>query len=221
MNNQILGEKKKSNFDENLADYVNELAEKGELKAGNQIEIPSGKKVIFYKDFAYKHESRNLDSWLQNWPCKISHMPSMQELYLAGKQNKDIPENLRILTRTSLVKIRSGREFEVVHNQGSLICENQIVFVPYFVGEDLENQLRGNVLCGAFLRTLFNTEDSPEQILNTLRNLSKGKKIILATPEDSKQKEFITVFYSTADYCLLTAKELPDNAFQTIGVKYE
>lgn len=221
MHREILGEKKKTSFDDNLADIVNELAEKGELNTKKQIEIPSGKNIVFYKDFAYKNERHNLNDWLNDWPCKVSHLPSMPELYLIGKRNKGIPKNLIILTRTRLVKIRNGREFEVIHDTEGPMNKNLIVFVPYFIGEELEDQLEKNPQCGAFLRTLFSTEDSSEQILSSLRNLSKGKHIILATPEDSKNNEFITVFYSTADYCLLTAKELTDIEFETIGVKYE
>lgn len=91
MNNHILGDKRKSNFDDNLANVVNEIFDKmpEKVESTPKIILP-GKKVILDYYSANRGGTLTQDFWLKYWNERNGDqiMASMADFYQAFKQLK-------------------------------------------------------------------------------------------------------------------------------------
>ncbi|MBI5064808.1 hypothetical protein HZA97_01100 [Candidatus Woesearchaeota archaeon] len=202
MNNHILGDKKKSNFDENLADVVNKIFDNMPERTESAPKIVSpGKKVILNYYSANGGGSLTQDFWLKYWNEKNDGeiMASMADFYQAFKQLKhkyetgtpgekkdveDFCKNLRydmrssmgnagvLISSTTIIYTQINLQGRIIHHYN---CKEKELIKEYYPWIPVCMMTPIESLCASgfiFLGILFNTKDDHETIIQTLEFIS-------------------------------------------------
>lgn len=116
MNNQILGEKKRTSFDDNLADYINQIYDKmpDEVVPDGKIAVPNQEastgRIIVSKEFLKDSSGQDMltqDQWLNNWNDDNGFMMSMSDLYKLVKQLRAEENNWAFLDSATMTFLKS------------------------------------------------------------------------------------------------------------------
>ncbi len=206
MKNKILGDKRKSSFDDNLADYVNQIFDN---KPDEDIlKECEGKKVIlspeawpfnlgipkaspfvlsqnnFIKAFNMVNSMMVSAADLYNW------LKEADEKDIANLRN-DLKEN-RLVTSTRIIYSNDSCLSRVIHHFGSALTPPQSSAVNIFSPENDLNYFSNiwDVEGGSnFLRTLFQTNDPSHTMMLTLNKLNYNIEDIEIDLPQQWQKE--------------------------------
>ncbi len=147
-----------------------------------------------------KSMKKNQKDWIDYFNNKGEKMISAPDIYrVAKKGNKTLIESLKEdfkdsweVTSTRIIYNKKNLQAEIIHDADSKIAKPKKykVKVPILSGNFEENKETEK-----YLQVLFDTKDSIDKILKTLKKFGKDRKIRLWTPSQSsrKDKEFRSV----------------------------
>ncbi len=144
-----------------------------------------------------KSMEKNQKDWIDYFNKKAEKMISSPDIYRAV--NKELIESLKEdfkesweVTSTRIIYNKENLNAEIIHDVDSKITKPKKykVKIPVFNGDFEENKETEK-----YLQALFDTKDSLDKILKTLKKFGKDKKIRLWTPSQSnrKSREFRSV----------------------------
>ncbi|GAF85271.1 unnamed protein product, partial [marine sediment metagenome] len=128
--------------------------------------------------------------WIDYFNSKGDKMISASDIYRATNKalieslKKDFEDNWEV-TSTRIIYNKKSLNAEIIHDIGSKIVKPKKykVKVPILSGNFEENKETEK-----YLQALFDTKDSLDKILKTLKKFGKDKKIRLWTPSQSERK---------------------------------
>lgn len=207
MNNKILGDKRKSNFDDNLPDLVNAIFEKENKE--NKTFTP---KKIFLEPLCALDKKLTQDEWFEYWTCTDEdYMASMADFYYVFKQLKHQYETGSAKEKSEAHHSRD-RLLTDMHseagNNGILISSTRIMYDPENLkdkiihhydckNKEIVKEIITNIpVCRSapiemldmrgteFLQALFDTNDDLQTIIRTLEFISgmNRNRIKISTP---------------------------------------
>lgn len=134
------------------------------------------------------------DQWIEFFNKQGKDMMSAPDLYLAGKTGsdellkilqKDFSKGGGVITSTRLFYNADGLNSKIIHDYGSTVTRptKTSVLIPVDRRAQL-NKVLGTKEGLRYVRTLFNTQDSAEDIVRTLERLSRidPDHIVFYTP---------------------------------------
>ena len=137
-----------------------------------------------------KSMEKNQKDWIDYFNKKAEKMISSPDIYRAV--NKELIESLKEdfkesweVTSTRIIYNKENLNAEIIHDVDSKITKPKKykVKIPVFNGDFEENKETEK-----YLQALFDTKDSLDKILKTLKKFGKDKKIRLWTPSQSNRK---------------------------------
>ncbi|MBI5064799.1 hypothetical protein HZA97_01055 [Candidatus Woesearchaeota archaeon] len=194
MKNNILGDKKKSSFDDNLAEVVNKIFDNLPDEENPKTKSDKETKVIL------SHEAwpfnlgiakaspyvLSQNSFIKAFNMVNSRMVSAADLYdwLKGADEKAI-DNLRndlkqnaLVTSTRIIYLKDSNESQIIHHFGSTLTPQQSSTVNIFYPQNNLNYF-SNLEGGLnLLQNLFNTNDPDHTIRHTLNRLNDDNRDI-------------------------------------------
>ncbi len=133
---------------------------------------------------------KNQKDWVVHFNNKGEKMISAPDIYKAT--NKELIESLKedfeenwIVTSTRIIYDKKNLKEEIIHDADSKIAKPKKykVKIPVLDGDFEENKETEK-----YLQALFDTNDSIDKILKTLKKFGKDKKIRLWTPSQTSRK---------------------------------
>ncbi len=152
-----------------------------------------------------KSIKKNQKEWIDYFNNKGEKMISAPDIYRAAKKEiieslkEDFEENWEV-TSTRIIYNKKNLNADIIHNVDSKIAKPKKykVKVPVLNGNFEENKETEK-----YLQALFDTKDSLDKILKTLKKFGKNKKIRLWTPSQSgrrnKQVRSVGLFFDGFD----------------------
>lgn len=161
--------------------------------------VPSDSKLEFVLDeeAADNGEFHTQDEWIAYFNERNKRMASISDLYLAGKSNNQkLLDSLRgdfhYRWGVTSTRIEYGDDFnaKIIHNNGSTLIqpiEHKLIIPEYHphLLEEVLNTKEGL----SYLQGLFGTNDSVEQIKDTLQKLSDyppDKIVVQSAPKSDR-----------------------------------
>ncbi len=270
MKNKILGDKRKSSFDDNLANVVNEIFDnQPEVVVPKPEVIDSSNKLLSDDEIFVIDETVLLNAhtrsqyvWLNNWPANGSVMISMSNVYDLAKRFRkndfimvceyddknlisstpllpverfkenfinDLRSPYSLITSTRLKSFKDSsqnREFKLIQhcNKELKFIVEEDIHVPRYTRTPLEVVLRTNDGVD-FLRALFKTQDSADEIEKNINYLFNKKGVFVFTPQNDSilfNSDHVCSIYesSSFDGFIISTGENLVFAGRTRGVRY-
>ncbi len=140
-----------------------------------------------------KSISKTQKDWVDYFNRKGEKMISSSDIYKAAKKgkqtiieslNEDFKDNWEV-TSTRILYDKKNLNVEITHDIDSKIVKPKKyrVKVPVLNGDFEENKETEK-----YLQALFDTKDSLDKILKTLKKFGKDRKVRLWTPDQSSRK---------------------------------
>ncbi len=140
-----------------------------------------------------KSISKTQKDWIEYFNNKGEKMISAPDIYKVAKKGntklieslkKDFKDNWEV-TSTRIIYNKKNLKAEIIHEGGSKIVKPKKykVKVPILDGDFEENKETEK-----YLQALFDTKDSIDKILKTLKKFGKDKKLQLWTPDQSSRR---------------------------------
>ncbi|MBI5064809.1 hypothetical protein HZA97_01105 [Candidatus Woesearchaeota archaeon] len=196
MNNHILGDKKKSSFDDNLADIVNAKFEK-EAEVNQSLNKSSSQKKLFLEPQCVIEGKLTQKEWFHYWiNVPQRYMASMADFYYVFKQLKHRFEtgNAQEKSAARLFHAQLIEDMQSeIGNPGALISSTRIIYTP----ETWKDKIIHHYDCK---KDVFNTGDPEREAL--------VKEIITTIPVcrstsieilDGLGTEFLQALFDTTD----------------------
>jgi len=137
-----------------------------------------------------KEMKKNQKDWIDYFNSKGEKMISAPNIYRVA--NKELIESLKKdfdddweVTSTRIIYDKKNLNAEIIHDADSKVIKPKKykIKVPVFNGDFEENKETEK-----YLQALFDTKDSLDKILKTLKKFGKDKKLRLWTPDQSDRK---------------------------------
>ncbi len=138
-----------------------------------------------------KSMSKTQKDWIDYFNSKGEKMISAPDIYrvtnkeLIGSLKEDFKEDWEV-TSTRIIYNKKNLNAEIIHNADSKVAKPKKykVKVPVLNGSFEENKETEK-----YLQALFDTKDSLDKIIKTLKKFGKDKKIRFWTPSQSSRKD--------------------------------